>query len=218
MTARDRIVKRLAALLMSAGVVGGMTACTSPSPAELIDRHKWHVTVYYTAVESFHGDAAVPVEGCASRDCANGHDPLGSYPHSFVTAVREEGAGRITEGPNAGKYLNWSHNIGYWLDTAARDAHGRPLEPLRSAAADDLPDGTELRLTDCGRLDSGEPVPDHVCGALRTPQWQILDRFTPGYGGPMHIDLYIGEENHDDFTTSGALYVSLANATFVAED
>jgi hypothetical protein len=192
----------------------GLAACNSPSPKEIVEGKPWLVTVYYTAVESFHRGPPVEVTGCTTAECANGHDTLGRYPHGFVEAVHEEGAGRITSGAHAGKYLNWSYDIGYWLDSAPRNAHGGALEPFHSAAADEVPDGTRLQLVDCGRLDSGDPVPSEVCETFRNGDWEIQDRFTPGFGGPKHIDLYIGEESELDFTTAGVLYVSLHGARF----
>ncbi|HEX6869887.1 MAG TPA: hypothetical protein VF163_02210, partial [Micromonosporaceae bacterium] len=91
----------------------------------------WQVTVYYTAVESYHTDAAVDVTGCLVLECANGNQSLGRYPQSFVQAVKDEGTGRITSGPQAGRYLNWSYDTGYWLDDAPRDSAGRELIPFR---------------------------------------------------------------------------------------
>jgi hypothetical protein len=204
-------------LLSSALVTAGASGCAEPSAYELVNKRPWRVTVYYTAVESFHHDATVPVTGCTDPACANGEEFLGEYPQRFVTVVREEGSGRITNGERAGRYLNWSHDIGFWLDTAPRDAHGHPLQPFHTAAADELPDGMKLRLVDCGRFESGEPVPEEVCTALRGGQWEITDRFTPGLGGRQHIDLYIGEEPEENFTASGALYVSLQHARFTTE-
>lgn len=204
---------RLATLLALAAV--SCLACTDrPSPGDTAEPQSWLVTVYYTAVESFHQGAGVDIVGCTVQECANGNGFLGRYPQSFVTAVRDEGTGRITSGPSAGMYLNWSHDVGYWLDTAPRDAHGRPLVPFRSAAADGVPDGTRLGLVDCGVLDSGSPVPGDVCQALRAGEWEIRDRFTPGLGGADHIDLYIGEESGPDFTRLGSLYVTLHGAAF----
>jgi hypothetical protein len=206
---------RLLTLVASLALAG--TGCTSPTEERL--RRPWLVTVYYTAVEALHADPPVPVTGCtAAGDCENGDEPLGDYPKGFADAVREEGTGRITSGPHAGRYLNWSYNIGYWLDEAPRDAHGRPLQPFVSAAAGGLPDDTRLRLVDCGKLDSGDPVPEHVCEPLRSGNWEIRDRFTPGLDGEQHIDLYIGEETGPDFTSSGALYVSLHDARFAIAD
>jgi len=206
---------RLIPLLASLTLAG--VACGGPSEAELVQRQPWEVTVYYTAVESLHSDAPVQVRGCLDGDgCDHGQDLLGEYPRSFATAVRDEGTGRVTGGAHAGQYLNWSYDIGYWLDDAPRDAHGRPLEPFRSAAATGLPDDTALRLVDCGRLDSGDPVPRAVCDALRAGHWEVRDRFTPGVGGDRQIDLYIGEETGRHFTASGRLYVSLRDAAFRA--
>jgi hypothetical protein len=209
---RQSVLLALVAVASASGL-----ACGNPSPTEIVEEEPWLVTVYYTAVESFHHDPPVEVTGCATSGCANGDDSLGWYPHGFVEAAREEGSGRITSGEHAGKYLNWSYDIGYWLDSAPRNAHGGALEPFRSAAADGVPDGTRLRLVDCGRLDSGDPVPSEVCETLRNGDWQIQDRFTPGLGGPQHIDLYIGEESELNFTTVGALYVSLHGAGFTVE-
>lgn len=160
----------------------------------------WLVTVYYTAVESFHHGNPTNVTGCPSLDCSHGHDNLGTYPGSFVAAVREEGSGRLTSGAHAGRYLNWSSNVGYWLDSAPRDSYGRPLQAFRSAASDTLSKGTAVRLVDCGQ-NHGQ-VPRTVCKRLEAGHWQIRDQFTPGYGGPQHIDLYIGEENEPNFTRS----------------
>jgi hypothetical protein len=181
-----------------------------PSSAHL--SAPWLATVYYTAVESFHDEDPVQVMGCPVLDCAHGKTPLGSYPADFVAAVREEGTGRITTGPRRGRYLNWSHNVGYWLDDGPRDAAGNLLVPFVSAAADGVRPGTRVELVDCGTLVTGAPVPDHLCRRLRQGSWQIRDEFTPGYGGTNHIDLYIGEEHALNFTET-ELYVSLVGTT-----
>jgi len=173
----------------------------------------WLVTIYYTAVESFHDPTETQeVIGCPTLDCSNGTTALGRYPSTFVAAVKEEGTGRITSGPSNGRYLNWSFGEGYWLDDAPRDHAGRHLEPYRSAAADGIPDGTRVRLVDCGRAHDGGPPSPRVCSALRDGNWEIRDGFTPGYGGERHIDLYIGEENEPDFTRS-EFYTSFDDAT-----
>lgn len=210
---------RLAALGVCAGLVAGagLLACGEPSPEEIVEGKPWRVTVYYTVVESFHSGPRQEVTGCLTTDCEHGDDSLGEYPRSFADRVKEEGSGRITSGAHTGNYLNWSYDIGYWLDTAARNAQGGVLEPFRSAAADGVPDGTRLRLVECGEHDSGGDVPADVCGPLQAGQWQIQDAFTPGLGGAQHIDLYIGEESEPDFTTNSPMYVSLRNAALTVE-
>ncbi|MBL7252828.1 hypothetical protein [Paractinoplanes lichenicola] len=167
----------------------------------------WEVTVYYTAVERFHDDEPTDVTGCLKLDCAHGDDDLGSYPASFVQAVQDEGTGHTT----AGKYLNWSYDVGYWLDTAPRSADGRRLTPFVSAAADPgvLPYGTRFTLATCGHQDDGSAPPAATCTALRDGKWLITDEFTPGLGGSKHIDAYIGPETGPGFTDS-AWYVSLS--------
>ncbi|GAB2601033.1 hypothetical protein Aab01nite_64370 [Paractinoplanes abujensis] len=166
----------------------------------------WEITVYYTAVERFHDDEPTDVTGCLQLDCAHGDDDLGSYPASFVQAVQDEGTGHTS----AGKYLNWSYDIGYWLDTAPRSADGRRLTPFVSAAADPdvLPHGTRFTIATCGHQDDGSAPPASTCTALRNGSWLVTDEFTPGLGGSKHIDAYIGPETGPGFTDS-AWYVSL---------
>jgi hypothetical protein len=215
MTRTRLLPARLALVALSAGA--GLVACGGPSAEEVVEGRPWQVTVYYTAVESFHDGPLVEVTGCRSRGCAARDEPLGRYPRGFADTVREEGTGRITSGEHAGRYLNWSYDIEYWLDDAPRNAHGGALEPFRSAAADGVPDGTGLRLVGCGTQDDGRPTPDEVCRTLGAGRWRIEDRFTPGLGGDAHIDLYIGEEDVPDFTTAGTTYVSMRDVRFVVE-
>jgi hypothetical protein len=150
------------------------------------------------------------------RECEFGDALLDEYPSDFVSAVHMEGTGRITNGPNAGRYLNWSHDVGYWLDDAPRDARGQLLEPFASAAADPgvMALGTNFTIAECGELESGGDPPKEVCERIRSAHWTIRDEFTPGLGGPRHIDIYIGEEQGPDFTNS-QWYVSLKNAVIV---
>lgn len=208
---------RLAAVVLGLCLAATSAACGQDAEdvAEDVEGRPWLVTVYYTAVESFHDGQRVDVTGCPALGCERRDEPLGSYPRTFADAVRDEGTGRITSGDHAGRYLNWSYDIGYWLDTAPRDASGGALEPFRSAAADGVPLGTGLRLLDCGRLDSDEAAPADVCEPLTAADWEIRDQFTPGLGGESHIDLYIGEEDTPDFTRTGRLYVTLRDARFV---
>ncbi len=170
----------------------------------------WTITVYYTAVEMFHNGAATAVRGCPRLDCANGDDDLGSYPADFVAAVRAEGTGRTA----AGRYLNWSHDTGFWLDSAPRDAAGRALRPFESAAADPdvLAAGTAFTITDCGREEDGGAVDPAVCARLRAARWIVTDEFTPGLGGARHLDVYIGEETMPGFTGT-PWYTTLTGAT-----
>jgi hypothetical protein len=87
----------------------------------------------------------------------------------------------------AGRYLNWSHDVGYWLDHAPRDAYGQPLRPFESAAADVgvLPAGAGFTIVDCGREADGSAIDAAVCARLRQARWTVTDQFTPGFGGPV---------------------------------
>lgn len=169
----------------------------------------WTVTVYYTAVQRYHHGPPVPVTGCRTMNCRHGRADLGRYPADFVAAVREEGTGRTADD----RYLNWSHDTGFWLDDAPRDAYGRPLVPFRSAAADPdvLARGSGFRIVDCGREPDGNAIDPAVCDRMRQATWTVTDQFTPGYGGPRHLDVYIGEETGPDFTDS-PWYCTMAGA------
>ena len=171
------------------------------------------ITVYYTAVESFHTDAKINVSGCLIRDCAFGNNLIGNYPASFVNATKTEGTGRITSGVNAGKYLNWSVNVGYWLDTIPSDGYGTALVPFRTAAADDiaLTRGTLFKLLAPLIQDDGTALDSISANKLLSAQWLINDQFTPGLGGALHLDLYIGEEDRLNFTNTSPLYTTLMN-------
>jgi hypothetical protein len=170
----------------------------------------WTVTVYYTAVARFHTGRAVKVTGCPKLDCTKGNSDLGSYPSDFVQAVKDEGAGKIADG----RYLNWSYDTGYWLDTAARDTAGRVLKAFESAAADSnvLHAGTPFTIVQCGLDDGGNAIDAGVCLKLRGGHWTITDEFTPGLGGARHVDVYVGEEAQPHFTDS-ALYTTLKSAS-----
>ena len=168
--------------------------------------------MYYTAVESFHTDAAQNVSGCLIRDCSFGNSLIGSYPASFIKATKAEGTGRITSGANAGKYLNWSVDVGYWLDTIPSDGYGGALVPFRTAAADAiaLPKGTQFRLVGPLKQEDGSALDAGSASRFLAATWLINDQFTPGLGGALHLDVYIGEEDRVNFTNS-AMYTTLAN-------
>lgn len=173
----------------------------------------WVLTVYHTPVESFHSGAAVAVTGCAKMPCMNGKDALGSYAGDFVQAVKDEGTGRITSGNYAGKYLNWSMDIGYWLDDAARDARGQALIPWVSAASDPkVPFGTHFMVADCG-VDQAEgtPIDRTVCMKIEQASWSVNDRFEVGSVGAQ-FDLYIGEEDRADFDNTSPYLITTAHA------
>lgn len=182
-----------AAALVSCRAHGG----TGPPPAPpTITSGGWRVSLYFTSVESLHHGRPRAVTGCRDLHCVHGDAPLGTYPADFVRAVRAQGSGKITRGPHAGRFLDWSSDTGYWLDSTPRDARGRPLEPFRTVAAG-LPDGTRIELTGCGHRRGGRPVPHDLCRRLTAAHWQVRDVF-PGDRKTRAVDLYIGPE-----TTAG---------------
>lgn len=193
--------------VLGAGAVWIRGDTTGPSETR---SSGWSVTIYYTAVERLHSGPSMNVTGCAELDCAGDDTPLGSYLASFVSAVRDEGTGLT----RSGRYLNWSHDIGFWLDDVPRDASGAALRPFASAAADPdvLARGTRFSISDCGRDRQGGALPAAVCERIRAARWTITDEFTPGLGGAQRLDLYIGEQTSVDFTNND-LYVALYDAT-----
>jgi hypothetical protein len=171
----------------------------------------WELAVIYTAVEKFHTDKKVSVIGCTKLQCSEGTDKLGKFPAGFVKAVKDQGSGRLTDG----RYLNWSYDVGYWLDTAPRNASGGALEPFVSAAADPavLPQGTRFTVAGCGHVASKTAKPPaEVCDKLKGASWEISDELTPGSGGDHHVDLYIGEETRKHFQDT-QWYTTLRDAT-----
>jgi hypothetical protein len=194
-----------AAVAVAATAAAATLAAACGGPAD----DGWLVTVYYTAVAAYHDGPPQRVTGCPRLECGPG-DPdagtdLGEHPAGFVTAVRTEGTGRTADG----RYLNWSVDVGYWLDTAPRDSAGTALQPWQTAAADAdvLEAGSRFAIVHCGR----DEVPADVCARLRQPRWTVRDEFTPGLGGSRHVDVYIGEETGPDFTGSD-WYVTLRDA------
>jgi hypothetical protein len=188
------------------------TPAPTPAPGS-ISSEAYTITVYYTAVESFHTDAAQNVSGCLIRECSFGNNLIGNYPASFIKATKTEGTGRITSGANAGKYLNWSVDVGYWLDTIPSDGYGGALVPFRTAAADAiaLPKGAQFRLVAPLKQEDGSALEATSANRLLSATWLINDQFTPGLGGALHLDVYIGEEDRVNFTNTSPLYTTLSN-------
>ncbi|MGH3427559.1 MAG: hypothetical protein ACRD3Q_03170 [Terriglobales bacterium] len=87
----------------------------------------------------------------------------------------------MTSGEHAGEYLNWSYDVGYWLDDASRDTTGHPLVPFASAAADaDVAGtGTSFRIDSCGTETDGSAIALGTCDRLRATRWRIVDGFSP---------------------------------------
>lgn len=197
-------------------VTTGPAAATSGLPQATAQAPRtWSLTVYYTAVESYHRGPMQPVTGCplGALDCSNGITPLGSYPADFLQAVREEGAGRITEGSDAGRYLLWDPDHGWSVDTAPRDAAGDPLQPFVSAATDDgIALGIDFRVLDCGvETETGVALAPGVCHRIEAARWEVDDRNGEAAGGH-DIVLYVGEEDQPDFDTTSPLLVDTVGA------
>ncbi|TDD92593.1 hypothetical protein E1293_00660 [Actinomadura darangshiensis] len=195
-----------------------MTASAEPTEptgsVPLGHRGGWRITTYYTALESLYDGEPKAVRGCVRFHCSHGKTPLGEYPKDFLKVVQTEGSGRITAGPQQGRYLNWSHSVGFWLDATTRDSRGHPLQPWASAAADKsvLARGQRFAIVECGKDGNGRATEKKVCQAFRKARWTVTDLFRPGYGGENHADVYIGEEKGSRLSES-PFYTTLSGAT-----
>lgn len=162
----------------------------------------WRITAYFTAVDSFFSGPSAALTGCLNVNCNAPGDPanaLGTFATAFSDTVMTEGTGKITTGPHAGKYLNWSGGqpgSGYWLDSWPCDAQGSALVPYVSAAAyGTYAFGTAFRVVSCG-VDglSGDPMDTQACADFKAANWVVRDRFE-ATTERRHIDLYIGQQD-----------------------
>jgi hypothetical protein len=173
----------------------------------------WSLIAFYTPVESFHSGAPQAIQGCATPDCPNGVEALGSYPSDFLQAVQQVDAGRVTSGAYTGRYLFWTAAEGYWLDTSTRDAGNQPLRPFVSTVADaSIALGTGFQVLSCG-VDkaSGSPTDPSVCDRFRSASWVVTDH-PAAPGAARELDLYIGEEDAPDFANASPLVIDNVNA------
>ena len=169
----------------------------------------WHLTVYFTAVESYFSGTPVEVTGCLNVECSAPGDPdnvIGSFPSEFVDTVQAEGTGQVSSGTHSGKFLNWSAEqpgSGYWLDQAPRDAQGSALVAYVSAAAHpSIAYGTTFKVIACG-VDStnADPMDPAACTDLKNGAWVVRDRFEDDTQ-VRHLDLYIGLQDRADMNTN----------------
>lgn len=194
---------------------GDSAGPSSIAPAERVETSSgWEISVYFTAVERFYTGPLVSLRGCSTLDCASGDEDLGRYPADFLQAVLEEGSGHITSDKFAGHYLNWSVNVGYWLDSAPRDARGAPLEPFVSAAADlTVAYLTEVTVVSCGNdVARDTPVDPSVCSRIALANWIVRDRFSQGTVGK-HVDLYVGEQDQPNFLSASPIAIHTRGAS-----
>lgn len=201
--------------------LAGMPASPQRRPTPVVsETSDWELSVFYTVVEEYYSGRATTVTGCRALECSSGSKLLGTFPGDFVTAVMEEGTGRITTPSSDGRnYLNWSSSTGFWLDFLPRDARGFVLRPFQSVAAPpDMGFGTTIAITNCGAdLLTGEAIDAGVCEHLRSAQWVVRDRFEIAPTGH-RLDLYIGEQTGPTFAARSAFVVHTTSASLRARD
>ena len=176
----------------------------------------WEISTYFTAVEEYYDGPVVDLRGCPTIDCADGNTLLGHFPRDFLESVKAEGSGRLSSSGRPVEYLNWSIDVGYWLDSAPRDARGSILEPYVTAAADPAIEYVaSFRISECGTdATTGKPLGAELCDLVRHGDWVVRDRFTAGSVGK-HLDLYVGEQDRKDFLSSSPKAIHTLGASLV---
>ena len=200
------------AMILWAGCGGGAGSASTSSPTTSATAPSassgWRITVYYTAVMAFYSGSPQTVYGCSDLVCSKKNAYLGIFPSDFVNVVKTEGTGKIANG----SFLNWSIDVGYWMDSAPRDAQGNALVAYQSAAADpSITYGKTFRVLSCGAdTETKTPTDAAVCSTYQAPKWLVSDRFTAGAVGK-HVDLYIGEQDSVNFTAKAQI-IDASNA------
>ena len=155
----------------------------------------WHLTVYYTPVESYHGPPRSTVTDCRGAS-------LGQHSTEFLVRIRTEGFGRMVAPLRGSAYLGWDFDRNCWfLATTPVGADDRPLRPWVSTAAPaSIVAGKRLRVVSCGT----DIEPD-TCARVKGAAWTADDRCI-GCDDPKHLDLYVGEEDMPGFEDESPNY------------
>ncbi|HKA11673.1 MAG TPA: hypothetical protein VKI99_14530 [Candidatus Dormibacteraeota bacterium] len=155
----------------------------------------WHLTVYYTPVESYHGPPLQAILDCAGL-------ALGKHSLHFLDRVQTEGFGRFVTPIHENRYLGWDFDRRCWF--LARTPVGLGDRPLRqwvsAAAASSFAPGTGVRVVSCG-----SNVDETVCARVKGAGWVVEDH-CGGCSDPKHLDLYVGEEDGPDFEDLSPTY------------
>lgn len=168
-------------------------ATVKPTPNGSVS-NGWRLTVYYTPVEQYHSGEEEHVPG------------VGSMSKAFLEILRLEGVGKISKGPHTGKYLHYTPALGYWLTEEPLDAQGKTLIKMKTMAApSNIKFGTQVKILDCGNI--SKPA----CGQISNLTWVVSDRFGDD-PNEKHFDLYIGEEDRENFLKNHPLVFASDNA------
>jgi hypothetical protein len=156
----------------------------------------WHLTVYYTPVESYHGPPSRQISDCAGKS-------LGQHSAEFLDRIGTEGFGRVAIPIQGEGYLGWDFDRRCWfMASTPVGAEDRPLRPWASTAAPaTISVGTRIRVQSCGA-----DVDDSVCARVRSATWTVDDRCSGDCEDPHHVDLYIGEEDRPNFEDQSPNY------------
>lgn len=149
----------------------------------------WHLTVYYTPVESYHGPPRKSIADCTGRT-------LGEHSVDFLEHVQTEGFGRVVAPIQRNGYLGWDFDRHCWFMAAAPvGANDRPLRAwVSTAGPSTFAAGTRVRVVGCGT-----DVEADVCARVERAAWTVDDHCSNGCTDPRHLDLYVGEEDQADF-------------------
>jgi hypothetical protein len=171
-------------------------APVAPGPTAPPVTGGWHLTVYYTPVESYHPSARRAISDCAG-------EYLGQHSLDFLERVQIEGFGRMIAPVHGDGYLGWSFDRQCWFRASTPVGSGdRPLQAwVSTAASPTVPAGTRVQVISCG----GD-IQAGACTRVKRAAWTVDDRCSVGCQDSRHLDLYIGEEDQPDFESASPNY------------
>ncbi len=177
-----------------------VASASLPSPAV---SGGWHLTVYYTPVESYHGPPIRSITDCSGRD-------LGRHSSEFLDHVQTEGFGRVGAPLQKMSYLGWNFDRRCWFAaTTPVGADDRPLRAWISVAAPTTVSfGASVRVDGCG-----SDIDATTCTRVRGAAWVVDDRFSADPSDPKHLDLYVGEEDEPNFEDQSPHYFEVHGAS-----
>ncbi|HNW91448.1 MAG TPA: hypothetical protein PKM88_00880 [bacterium] len=182
-------IKRALLPLLAVLALAGMAAAAEPAGGvfaadAVLDNML--LTSYWTASESVCVEAKEPVY-------ANDGALLGWYRADFRRAVQLEGWGIADGDGNGGNYLGHYRPRGFYCHWSPLDNRGGALIPWQTAAANNLPRGTRIRVL---ALPEELPRDPLVRQRLLTTTFIVHDR---GSGlADTQLDLYVGGQTQAD--------------------
>ncbi|MFG2623252.1 hypothetical protein ACGFXC_37165 [Streptomyces sp. NPDC048507] len=158
------------------------------------------LTVYFTPSEALYRG---PRRSIRDHACAGQNLP-DTFPADYLDRVDLEGFGKTVRGDYLGR--DFDRRCYFTTRTPPQGSHDNTLVPWQSVAANHLPPGTSIHVTDCG-----PGLSTDICARVKAAHWRVDDLCSIGCDDTKHLDLYIGEQTRADiededfyFVTKGA--------------